>query len=84
MFDPAQVPPVSSDELLARFIVFSKHIRSSNMTDKPDAFMPHPLIELPVTGHREATEDELWHGGSGGGDSFGNLVRQGGRNGRDV
>ena len=63
MLDPAQVPPVSSDEVLARFIVFSKHIRSSNMTVKPDAFIPHPLIELSVTRHREATEAELWQEG---------------------
>lgn len=63
MLDPAQVLPVHSDELLARFIVFSKHIRSSNMTVKPDAFIPHPLIELSVTRHRAATIDELWHEG---------------------
>jgi hypothetical protein len=63
MLNPGHVPPVSSDELLARFIVFSKHIRSSNLTVKPDAFIPHPLIELSLTRHREATEDELWHEG---------------------
>ena len=63
MLDPTQVPPVSSEELLARFIVFSKHIRSSNMTVKPDAFIPHPHIELSVTRHRDATEDELWQEG---------------------
>lgn len=63
MLDPANVPRVSSDEMLARFIIFSKHFRPSNNTAKPDAFMPHPRIELSVTRHREATEDELWHEG---------------------
>ena len=63
MLDPTHVPAVRSDELLARFIIFSKHIRSSNLTVKADAFIPHPLIELSVTRHREATEDELWHEG---------------------
>jgi len=63
MLDPAEIPPVNADELLARFIIFSKHFRSSNNTVKPDAFIPHPLIELSVTRHREATEDELWREG---------------------
>jgi hypothetical protein len=63
MLNPAHVPPVSSHELLARFIIFSKHVRSSNRSVKPDAFIPHPLIELSVTRHREAAEDELWHEG---------------------
>ncbi len=63
MLDAAQIPPVTSNELLARFIIFSKHIRPSNNTVKPDAFIPHPQIELSMTRHREATEDELWQEG---------------------
>src|SRR5688572_14967961 len=59
MLDAAKVPPVSSAEQLARFIIFSKHFRPSNRTVKPDAFIPHPLIELSVTRHREATDEEL-------------------------
>jgi hypothetical protein len=63
MLDPAQVPPVSSAEMLARFIIFSKHFRPSNKTVKPDAFIPHPLVELSVTRHRDASVNELWQEG---------------------
>lgn len=63
MFDPDQVPAVESDELLARFILFSRHIRSSDNTVKADAFLPHPRAELSVTRHREASEPEIWNEG---------------------
>jgi hypothetical protein len=63
MLDPAQIPPVGSDELLARFIIFSKHFRPSNNTVKPDAFIPHPHLQLSLTRHREATEYEIWREG---------------------
>ena len=63
MLDPAHVPPVAADELLTRFILYSSHIRNSNQTVKPDAFIPHPRIELSLTRHREATPDELWREG---------------------
>jgi hypothetical protein len=63
MLDPAQVPAVDSDELLARFIIFSKHFRPSDNTVRPDAFIPHPQVDLSVTRHREATEDDLWQEG---------------------
>jgi hypothetical protein len=63
MLDSAKVPPVSPDETLARFIIFSKHFRSSNNTVKPDAFIPHPQTELSVTRHRQATNDEIWQEG---------------------
>jgi hypothetical protein len=64
MLDPAKVPAVDSDELLARFIIFSKHFRPSDNTVKPDAFVPHPQVELSVTRHRAATNDELWQEGN--------------------
>jgi hypothetical protein len=60
MLDSRQVPQVDSDELLARFIVYSKHLRSSDRSIKPDAFIPHPHRDLSVTRHRSATDDELW------------------------
>ena len=47
-------------ELLARFVLQSSHIRSSNQTVKPDAFIPHPHRDLSVTRHLLATEMELW------------------------
>ena len=59
MIDPANMPDVAGDELLARFVLFSKHIRNDR-TLKPDAFMPHPYRELSVTRHLSATSDELW------------------------
>ncbi len=60
MFDPAHVPPVEPNETLARFILFSRHFRSSDRTVKPDAFIPHPHSELSMTRHAEATPAELW------------------------
>ncbi len=63
MIDSRSVPDVESDEVLARFILFSRHIRSSDDTIRPDAFVPHPHDELSVTRHRDATEDEVWGAG---------------------
>ncbi len=60
MFDPAHVPPVEPNETLARFILFSRHFRSSDRTVKPDAFIPHPHSELSMTRHAEATPVEIW------------------------
>ena len=58
MIDPDNVPAVASDELLARYILFSKHVRA-DQTLKPEAFMPHPHSDLSVTRHLMATEAEL-------------------------
>lgn len=63
MLDPSHVPSVSSDELLARYVLFSRHFRSSDNTVKPDAFMPHPRVELSMTRHVQASEEELWKEG---------------------
>jgi hypothetical protein len=57
---PDQNPPVDSGELLARAIVASRWFRRSDNTVKQDAFMPHPYIELSMTRHLQATEEELW------------------------
>ena len=46
-------------EMLARYILFSKHIRADR-TIKPDAFVPHPRAELSVTRHLMTADDELW------------------------
>ncbi len=62
MIDPSSVPEVEPDELLARYILYSRHIRNSDGTIKADAFIPH-LDELSVTRHRDATTDELWEVG---------------------
>ena len=62
MLDPAAVSAVAADETLARFILRFSHVRHDR-TVKPDAFVPHPLVELSVTRHREATAAELWNEG---------------------
>lgn len=56
MIDPI---PVNEHELLARFILFSKWFRS-DLTVKPEAFMPHPHVDLSVTRHQSLTENEIW------------------------
>ncbi len=60
MIDPAAVPPVSSDELLARFIMHNSMIRPSDQTARPNAFIPPPPnYDLSVTRHRDTTPQEL-------------------------
>jgi hypothetical protein len=53
--------PVGSDEILARFVLFSEHIRKSNNTVRHECFMPHPHQELSVTRHKNINEEELWN-----------------------
>ena len=53
--------PVTGDEILSRFILFSNWIRSSDNTIRPEAFMPHPWFELSVTRQKNLTEDEIWY-----------------------
>lgn len=56
-------PIVADDERLARFILFSRWIRNSNQTVKPDAFIPHPYPDLSVTRHINLSEEVLWKTG---------------------
>jgi hypothetical protein len=65
MIDPTNVPVVTEDEIVARFVLSSNHVRRADSTLKPDAFIPHPHLDLSVTRHRSATEDELWSIGDG-------------------
>lgn len=61
MLDPVRgIPEVAHEELLARYVLHSSHIRRHDQTIKPDAFIPHPHGELSVTRHVTATEEELW------------------------
>lgn len=53
------MPSIANEELLARFIVFSRWIRS-NQTVKPDAFMPPSTLDLSVTRHKELSIQNLW------------------------
>jgi len=60
MLDPSDVPDVGHDELLARFIYQSSHIRPSDRTVKPNAFLPPKNLLCSVTRHLQATDDEIW------------------------
>lgn len=59
MSDQEQIMIVSSEELLARYIFFKKHIRPDS-TIRPDAFIPYPYPDLSVTRHFGLTDEELW------------------------
>ena len=53
------VPPVESDEWLARFILTRGHLRPDR-TVKQDAFIPYPYPDLSVTRHLQLSEAEVW------------------------
>lgn len=59
MSDETELPPVTDDELLARFVLIDDWIRQ-DQTIKPNAFIPHPHNNLSVTRHLELSESELW------------------------
>ncbi len=59
MIDPQAIPPVEESEWLARYIMSQKHYRS-DLTVKPDPFIPYKHRELSVTRHRDATDNEIW------------------------
>lgn len=63
MLDPSNIPPVEETEILARYVLQSKHFRNDG-TPRPELFMPHPYQDLSVTRHREATELEIWQVGN--------------------
>lgn len=64
MSNKTELPPVTDNELLARFVLFSKWIRDDK-TVRPDAFIPYPYPNLSVTRHRELSEFALWQIGQG-------------------
>ena len=53
------LPPVTEDELLARFVLHRNRVRA-DLTVKPDAFIPHPQPGLSMTRHRGISEQEIW------------------------
>ena len=59
MIDGGTVPPVESNEWLARFILNRIHLRQDR-TVRQDAFIPHPWPDLSVTRHLQLTQTELW------------------------
>ena len=59
MLSSEPVPAVGDGEVLARFIVTPKHVRSDG-TVKHNELVPYQHRALSVTRHLEATEPELW------------------------
>lgn len=59
MIDPSNVPEISTSEVFARYILQKSHVRADRSV-KPNVFMPPPNLELSVTRHLSASDDELW------------------------
>jgi hypothetical protein len=59
MFDPANVPDVTDDEMVTRYLMFGKWYRA-DQTIKYEAFMPPDNLEFSVTRLRQATDEEVW------------------------
>ncbi|MGH7996471.1 MAG: hypothetical protein ACREFX_08980 [Opitutaceae bacterium] len=57
------VPAVADEEQLARYVYFKGHVRA-DQTVRPDAFIPHPHLELSVTRHRRLEEAAIWRIGA--------------------
>ncbi len=60
MLDPSNIPEVTPQELLTRYVVSKSHFRKETLTVKPDAFIPHPHNELSVTRLLELPAEEIW------------------------
>jgi hypothetical protein len=56
-FDPSS--PIHETERLARFVFYRNHVRSDG-TLKPDAFIPHPYVDLSTTRHDLLGERKIW------------------------
>ena len=59
MSNGGTVPPVDTNEWLARFIHYQRYIRQDR-TVRADVFIPHPYPDLSVTRHLQLSEAELW------------------------
>ncbi len=60
MTDDTAPSPVTDNEWLARFILFSRWVRSSDQRVRQDAFIPYPFPDLSVTRHLGLSDAELW------------------------
>jgi hypothetical protein len=57
---------IAPDELLARYITFSRWFRKQDLTVKQEAFLPpKDPFELSITRHGGLTEDDIWGIGRG-------------------
>jgi len=59
MSDGENLPPIASEERLARFIFYRRHIRNDGSL-RPDAFIPHPYPDLSVTRHLQLSQAQIW------------------------
>lgn len=62
MLDPAAVPDVDDEEILARFATGKRAVRADG-TLKDNELLPPPSGKLSVMRHLEATEQEIWDEG---------------------
>jgi len=69
MTAPDPPPAITDDELLARFMLFSRWIREDR-TLRPDGFMPSPNSDLSVTRQFGLSEVALWQIGQAVADSL--------------
>ncbi len=61
MSDETIVDVVEDNEMLARYILRRNHVRRSDHTVKPDAFIPpKSSLALSVTRHKDLSEKEIW------------------------
>lgn len=59
MLDEENIPPIDSDEIVARYLINKRNIRADE-TIKPDEFIPYKHVDLSVNRHRECTDNEIW------------------------
>lgn len=56
------IPSISNEEILARYITHKREFRRDG-TVKPTLFVPYKHVELSVNRHLECSEDEIWQFG---------------------
>ena len=59
MIDGPEMPPISDDEKLARFVTVEAWVRADK-TLRQDAFIPPKDLNLSVTRHLTLSEGQLW------------------------
>ncbi|MFZ1977250.1 MAG: hypothetical protein WAV76_04790 [Bacteroidota bacterium] len=57
---PVPQEQISDEEILSRFILFKRFIRSDNKSIKADAFIPPSDLNLSVTASSQLSEEEIW------------------------
>jgi hypothetical protein len=55
--------PVNPEERISRFILYSRWFAASKGRVKPDAFIPHPHIELSVSCTEGLEDHVIWESG---------------------